>query len=126
MGTSIEAIGGGGGGMTLLWENPNPSSATSGGTLQLDLSLYDWVLVVTNHSINRTWVYKVTPVLIDGLMYEAVQQASSESNVIVGRTFSATQTKFSYGNGFYVDAVGNVRGSATDCCIPVKLYGVKR
>ena len=123
MGIPIEAIGSGGR-MTLLWENPSPSSRTSGGGVDLDLSAYDYLIVVAYHSISRTKVYEAAMILIDGLAYEVIIQASSEPGTIAGRTFTATKTRFSYGNGFY-GAMGGGSGGANDCGIPVKLYGVK-
>lgn len=105
----------------LLWENPNPSAAFSGQTVELDLSEYESALVVFNQSTakqritSRLYVKKddQTELLGTGI-------SDTLSKTAFGRNISAiSNSGITFTDGVYGGSVNNTAN------IPAKIYGVK-
>lgn len=111
---NIIRIAGGGMNSTLLWTNPNPTSAYSG-KINIDISDYDYLQIESIYSSGRpdikgSGIIQVSDVMIQSPCgyYDTVRYWTRDGNAITPSI------------GHYSD--GN---TGTNCCIPQRIFGIK-
>lgn len=119
----IKGAGGGAGAAAdLLWTNPNPSTL-SAGTVALDLSDYDYVIVTTNlsgsNTANGSAIAKVGSSVDTVLGEKSWDSANSRMNANI-RRFRASSTGVYFYQGGY-----STSESAASRCVPYQIYGVR-
>ena len=106
---------------TLLWTNPNPTSAFAAQTISLDLSKYDAIEVVAdgwagNKCYGSQVIYK----------NQLFAMSGGRKYFFCWRECSFNDTGITFSLARYINAynVWKVSESTTDC-IPIKIYGIK-
>lgn len=104
---------GSGSGMKLLWTNPNPGQAYSTGTVELDLSNYDAVLVTAQYATNDTAIIEPLFLLVGqtGVFFNSYGVGAAPFTY---RKATVSKTGVSF-------AAANV----AETLIPYQIFGVK-
>lgn len=104
--------------ITLLWTNPTPSSSFTAQTIPLDLSQYQFILILT-YGIGS--VYKS----VIGLVGTTVGVLDND-NTLRYREFTINSTGIDVETGCYATSYnGSVRDGYDDVAKPYKIYGIK-
>ena len=108
---------------TLLWENPNISTAFAPQTISLDLRKYDAVEISFKHYFSGDTPQSMARAEKNVTCCCAVPTYSNRS--LPRRDFKATDTgvTFGYGSGF--DDTYTWYAQNNNWAIPVKIYGIK-
>lgn len=110
--------GGGGGSISLLWTNPNPTTAYAAGTETIDLTGYTAVLIKTlNDRTSQTPQYHTELVFV-GDSSVCYSSNASTTGYTYKRQADVTTSGVTFGGGFRNTSAGN--GYA----IPQNIYGV--
>jgi hypothetical protein len=115
--------------MTLLWTNPNSSSAAfSAQTISLDLSGYDLVYFLVRVYVNDSNVVSKTftstcPVGIGQHLLSCNSYYDTGVNGV--RQVGVSTTGISVSSGKLWNPYGNQRDNNNYCAIPYKIYGIK-
>ena len=111
---------------TLLWTNPNPTSAFSAQTISIDLSEYDAIDVGLRH-------YTDVNFMVWGRCYRTAQGVAltcSDKNLHrTTRTITMTDTGVQFTNAYGTNASGAFFNSGTESTngsIPYRIYGIKQ
>lgn len=123
--------------LTLLWENPNPTSSFAAQTISLDLSQYDVILFDIKADTNNSYGYQYSKSRNIGFINETialhtlnyiVPNGLSGQNVYT-RTRNATisTSGITFGAG-YTKKVSDSDVATVDntTCIPLKIYGISK
>ena len=118
-GKQVEALNCGAipGPIDLLWENASPTSAFEEQTIDLDFSLYNWVLVEAIFSTEYSERTTLLAPVIVGNTYSIMMNRSGST--VARRFFTLTETGVDFANG----ASGSSNGAKY--MMPVRIYGVK-
>lgn len=122
--------GGGGGGMELIWTNPNPTSSMAANTtISLDLSGYTAVAIhAVYNSGSATLIYgdmSIIPVGGSGriAVHAFTQISSNDRWVIATRTAATSSTGVTFGAGARWSYNNSTSGAAF--AVPEYIYGIK-
>lgn len=121
--------------MTLLWENPNPTSSFAAQTISLDLSNYDMVLIESRFHTSSYYDANFSRKIIevgkrDTLEVLQTPNASSVAYTMYNATrhviTSNSDVYFSDGKYKNVTVSNAAFTSDNSYCIPQKIYGISR
>ena len=117
----------GGGMMDLLWENPNPSAEFAAQTVNVNLSGYDTIEIVTTFSAGGTNRFRTKLALGENTLLSTVGEVvgASMKMYMVGRNCStnANGVIFNTGGYKYFDAAAFVESNTY--AVPYRIYGVR-
>ena len=119
--------------MTLLWENPNPSSEMSNQTITLleNLTNYKFYIVMFEIELNKKgmsstgWLSTQHSALLQG--FTASLNGTEESGLLMYRYVSPVSEKSNQvviSNGYYVGEYNKLPTVYTGACIPKRIYGI--
>lgn len=116
----LDPIGvGGGATVDLLWTNQNPTELFSATTIEIDLSKYNAVLILSNWFNNSQVTESLfLPVGVTGRLSASIQFMSFRDTTVseTGVIFGSGQAFASYNGSFSQDDTK---------CIPARIYGIK-
>ena len=106
--------------LKLLWTNPSPSSSFASQTISLDLSGYDFVMVVyqhwTNSDVNNSAFCRIG-------VYGRLE---SHDYSLAYRDYHPEATGVYFNTGILVTSYGNSSVQQnTSAVIPLRIYGIK-
>lgn len=107
----------------ILWYNPSPSSSFSYQTISLDLSEYQSIIVEYSPKANAggdNYKYNSVPIDIGdvALIWFVAMVPDGDYG---GRNVTVASDGVSFGNGY-----NHSSSSSNDCCVPTRIYGIKR
>ena len=108
---------------TLLWTNPNPTSAFAAQTISLDLSKYDAVEVVFKR-YNTVKIYSTQRLFEKGANYTL---GTTTDETFRYRLCSFNNSGVTFGTPLYMPSYGTWKPTTASnaCDIPYKIYGIK-
>lgn len=123
--------------MTLLWENPNPTSDFSSQTLSLDFSSYDFILVKTKlQKSNQEYQdYKDTFIIEKNNNFTMVMHLGAQANSLSANKYTKarivnfTDDSITIGDCYsrqWNTTSGNSGTVTNSDCIPLAIYGISR
>ena len=115
--------GSSGGKLALLWENPSPSSDYSGGTLSIDLSGYDCIVVTSGYT-GTSPVFNASAFKGETTRISAVVHASTNNNLIV-RPYDVSDSSIVIGNCTLYTQGQSSGADRPGYLKPIKIYGIK-
>ena len=108
---------------TLLWTNPNPTSAFAAQTISLDLSKYDAVEVVARQYTGDQVVFSSKAEV--GKSGKLFCYGYHDARELDARKYEVSTTGVSFQIG-YSTMISDSSGTATGGnCVPYKIYGIK-
>lgn len=111
---------------TLLWENPDPTSAFVAQKVTLDLSGYDRTAIIYKASTSLNAIYSIEVDIEKMTQMTAFTSASNANVVYVSRVATVTKTgidfDYGYGKTIYSTSAASVGNSNI---IPIAIYGLK-
>lgn len=117
----LPCVSGGGTTIDILWTNPNPTSSFSAQTINIDLSNYAFIFIVSMTLGSRE--QKITSGLfpvIAGTLYMLSSTTGGQTPMHVERMFTVNNTSIAFNGGME----GGV-SSNNNYMIPNTIYGVK-
>ena len=122
--------------MTLLWENPNPTSSFAAQTLSnIDTTNYDFILVETKFNATGDASYKNTNTVGKNTDYTIVMFNGAQANNSTlhkhskSRVVNITDSSIAFGNCYsrqWNDTSSNAGTISNEYVIPLKIYGISR
>lgn len=106
--------------MDLLWENPDPTAEFAAQKIELDLSIYDLVMIAFRHSTSEKSGSQ-SLASVGGAFTSRAISVNASSKVIYARSYTAISTGVSF-NSAYVYETGT---TSTAGLIPAQIYGIK-
>lgn len=123
--------------MTLLWENPNPTSNFANQTISLDLSQYEVILFIVKQDTNNNYGNERAIDQNLGFVGETItlhvinhivpNGATSQNSWISTRNADIITTGITFGTGYGKRMSDSTIGTANNqYCIPLKIYGISK
>lgn len=109
--------------VVLLWENPDPGSDYSGGTLSIDLSGFDCIVVTSGYT-GTSPVFNGHAFKGETTRISAVVHASTNNNLIV-RPYDVSDSSIVIGNCTLYTQGQSSGADRPGYLKPIKIYGVK-
>lgn len=110
-------------GLELLWTNASPTSQFEPQTINLSLTDYKYLFVLTELA-NTVFTTACNIVLINDAKYCLYGGNSTDDGGAVFRFVTASSTGLTFYDGGYLNTTGYSINTNT-LCIPIKIYGVK-
>lgn len=106
--------------LTLLWENPSPTSSFAAQTIQLDLSDYDEIMISFAHYTDD--MTQSSYIIMKNDNWHPCRVMKSTYATDTYRNVKATNIGITFSGGFNPQTNQN----DTSCAIPLKIYGISR
>ena len=129
----VGVVNGGGSGSNLtfdlLWTNSSPTSSFSPQTINIDLSDYSNIVVVSkgNTGLNDAYQWDIVKISNNTTRWTNVLGVARLSNYkfAMVRPIRVNNDLIEFYNGYNIKNDGNASGIDNNTCIPYKIYGMK-
>lgn len=111
----------------LLWVNPSPTSDFGENTIYLDLSEYEYVLIIINWSTVDPYLYPETITMLSTNDDESSNVRHKLGNTVIDENDRYTRNAKVYKNGiWFSNGITNGGGYDSRIAVPQKIYGLKQ
>jgi hypothetical protein len=108
----------------LLWENPSPTDNFAAQTVTVDLSKYNLCAIQFSADNSYSRAGAVAIGLIPSKVVMTCGSQKTTINTMMRRTATISTDSIKFDSGYYWNSSESFK-SATDCCVPQKIYGIK-